>query len=237
MSDLATSGFMIALDLLMVAYTLWILALAGAGARLRLSLGAAALIWLGALHTILSRQALLPADLPGPAFLALVFAFVGALGAALWLSPVRKVVARAEGWHLLLPQGIRVFFGAGFLMMAATGQLPTTFGLLDGFTHVGAGFLGLLAAVNVAGAAASGKPCATRRARTLSWIANAFGLVDILVVASTLALVLLSELTPFHAMMYAVFLPAPIWLWLHVASIARLVRGGATPGSPVEVTA
>ncbi|MBK9219772.1 MAG: hypothetical protein IPL70_16070 [Uliginosibacterium sp.] len=38
----------------------------------------------------------------------------------------------------MLLQGIRVFFGATFLMQASE-VLPQTFGILDGFTHIGAG--------------------------------------------------------------------------------------------------
>ncbi|MCX7218879.1 MAG: hypothetical protein NTY70_08030, partial [Burkholderiales bacterium] len=58
-----------------------------------------------------------------------------------------------------------------------------------------------------------------------AWFANLFGLTDILIVASTLALILLPQIGPHHPMMYAVFLPAPLWLWFHLVSIWKLLRG------------
>ena len=117
----------------------------------------------------------------------------------------------------MLLQGVRVFFGAVFLMFASQGVLPATFGIIDGFTHIGAGFFGLIAAFSIA-SGINGK----RRA----WFANLFGLADILIVASSLALVLLPTIGPHHPMMYAVFLPAPLWLWFHLISIIRLVKEG-----------
>jgi hypothetical protein len=120
--------------------------------------------------------------------------------------------------QLLLLQGVRVWFGAGFLMQASMGVLPQAFGILDGLTHIGAGFFGLTAAFSWS----SNIPNAEKARR--AWFANLWGLIDILTVASTLALVLLPKIGPHHSMMYAVFLPAPIWLWFHVISIWKLMR-------------
>ena len=102
-----------------------------------------------------------------------------------------------------------MFFGGTFLMHASLGVLPQSFGFIDGFTHVGARFFVLIAAFSLA-AGVNG----ARRA----WFANLFGLADILIVASSLALVLLPQTGPHHPMMYAVFLPAPLWLWFHGVS-------------------
>lgn len=132
----------------------------------------------------------------------------------LLLTPMRSLLFSLDQKYLLLFQGIRVFFGASFLMQASTGNLPMLFGILDGWTHIGAGFFGLVAAFSVAI-----RDGGDRR----TWFANLFGLGDILVVASSLALILLPQLTPHHPMMYAVFLPAPLWLWFHVISTWKLV--------------
>jgi len=51
-----------------------------------------------------------------------------------------------------------------------------------------------------------------------------FGLLDILIVASTLSLVILPDMTPHGSMMYAVFLSAPLWLWFHLISIYQLLQ-------------
>ena len=111
-------------------------------------------------------------------------------------------------------------------MQASLGVLPTEFGIVDGLTHIGARFFGLIAAFSLA-AGVEG----ARRA----WFANIFGLMDILIVASSLALVLLPDIGPHHSMMYAVFLPAPLWLWFHIVSIWKLVRDRHT--RPLEALA
>jgi hypothetical protein len=216
MHDISPVWTMIGLDILMVTYTLWALSIDRPLGSKGLIVGASMLAWLVGLHWGLSNHALFPQDISGIAFLTVIFAAVGAVGALLLgIAPLRKLLLELDQRQLLLLQGIRVFFGAGFLMQASTGVLPQSFGILDGFTHIGAGFFGLIAAFSVA-AGVQG----ARRA----WFANLFGLADILVVASSLALVLLPQIGPHHSMMYAVFLPAPLWLWFHLISIWKLVR-------------
>lgn len=177
---------------------------------------AGALGWLWALHLALTTRAPFPA--PGLPFMALILAAVGGVGVVLALPPVRRVLAQLADASLLDLQSVRLLFGATFAIQGLTGALPTAFGLLDGATHLTAGAL----AVGAAAAArrSPGSPSATTRA----WAANLFGLADILVVATTLAFLLLPQITAHHPMMLAVFLPAPFWLWWHVLSLARLVR-------------
>jgi hypothetical protein len=216
---------MIGLDVLMIVYTLWVLSLYRPLGRQGLWIALSMLVWLGLLHWGLSGGLLFPPDISGPLFLAAVFAGVGTVGLLLFGPPaLRNLLLGLDQTQLLLAQGVRVFFGAAFLAQAATGVLPRTFGILDGITHIGAGFFGLVAAFSL-----DARLDGERRA----WFANLFGLADILVVASTLALILLPEIGPHHSMMYAVFLPAPIWLWLHLISIARLLGGHG----PVGLTA
>ena len=216
MSESASAGFMIGLNMVMVVYTLWVLSLGKSAIRLRIGIGAAMVTWLALLHLGLSTKSIFPADISGVVFLMIIFLFVGVVGVALFVfTPVRRLLLDLDQRQLLLLQGIRVFFGATFLMQASLGVLPTEFGIVDGFTHIGAGFFGLIAAFSLA-AGVEG----ARRA----WFANMFGLLDILVVASSLALVLLPDVGPHHSMMYAVFLPAPLWLWFHIVSIWKLVR-------------
>ena len=215
MSEFTSSWFAIFLDATMIIYTLWVISLGDAKGKLSLGFGVGMLAWLGALHLGLSTKSIFPADISGPAFLAIVFLAVGAVGALLLLvPPIRQALLALDQRQLLLMQGIRVLFGANFLMQASLGGLPQSFGILDGWTHIGAGFLGLVAAFTLATGSDG-----VRRA----WFANLFGVTDILVVASTLSLVLLPTLTPHHPMMYAVFLPAPLWLWFHLVSMWKLV--------------
>lgn len=216
---------MIGLDLLMIVYSLWALSTAGPLGRAGWGLGCGLFAWLALLHTGLARQAIFPDAIPGPVLLAIIVAAVGAVGAALLAIPsLRHLLLGLDQRQLLLLQGVRVFFGAGFLVQAGTGVLPQGFGILDGITHIGAGFFGLVAAF-------SWSIGADRTAR--AWFANLFGLADILIVASTLALVLLPQIGPHHSMMYAVFLPAPLWLWFHLISIWKLLpRRQAAAGHP-----
>lgn len=217
MSNISPVWTMLGLDVLMVFYTLWVLSIIKPVGKAGSVIGASLLTWLAILHAGLSHQSISPQDISGVAFLMVIFVAVGVVGVVLLLIPsVRHIVLGLDQRQLLLLQGIRVFFGAAFLMQASLGVLPQTFGIVDGFTHIGAGFFGLVAAFSVA-AGIQGE----RRA----WFANIFGLADILIVASSLAFVLLPQIGPHHSMMYAVFLPAPLWLWFHVVSIWKLVSG------------
>lgn len=215
MPDISPAWTMISLDILMVTYTLWVLSLNKPLGRLGGIIGASMLVWLAALHLGLSNQSIFPEQISGVAFLVVIFIAVGMVGAVLMLiTPLRHRLFDLDQRQLMLLQGIRVFFGATFLMQVSLGVLPQAFGILDGFTHIGAGFFGLVAAFSMA-AGVQGP----RRA----WFANIFGLVDILVVASSLALILLPQIGPRHSMMYAVFLPAPLWFWFHLISIWKLI--------------
>jgi hypothetical protein len=214
----STAIAMIALNLIMITYTLWCVTTSRARppARHVVAMGCVLVAWLGALHLGLSNEAIFPHAIGGAAFLAITFAAVGAVGALLFIPPaVRAIVLGLDQPQLQLLQGIRVFYGAMFLAQAGMGVLPLGFGILDGFTHVAAGFFGLVAAFSLSSGADG-----PRRA----WFANVFGLADILLVASSIALVLLRDIGPHHAMMYAVFLPAPLWFWFHVVSILKLVK-------------
>jgi hypothetical protein len=195
MPEITSTGFAIGLDLAMIIYTLWVISLGKGNGKLPVDIGIWMLAWLAFLHLGLSTKSIFPADISGIAFLALVFVAVGAVGAMLLLVPqIRERLLALDQQQLMLMQGIRVFFGANFLMMASLGSLPKTFGILDGWTHIAAGFLGLIAAFALARGADG-----IRRA----WFANIFGLADILIVASTLSLILLPTITPYHTMMYA----------------------------------
>ncbi len=214
MSFITSPLFMIGLDILMITYTLWVLSLSNNN-KFHYGIGAGLLAWLLMLNFGLSSQSIFPETISGVAFLAVIVAAVGVVGMILLGVPIiRKILVNLTQQQLLLLQGIRVFFGATFLMHASVGGMPLIFGVIDGWSHITAGFLGLVAAFSFAT-----KTDATRRA----WFANIFGLTDILVVASTLSLLILQDITPHGVMMYAVFLPAPLWLWFHLISIYKLV--------------
>ena len=215
MSLIFSSWFMIGLDLLMIIYTLWVLSLSNNN-RFHYGIGAILLAWLAILHLGLSSKSIFPEDISGVAFLLIIFAAVGFVGVLLLTVPfMKKLLLSLSQQQLLMMQGIRVFFGASFLMQASLGNMPLAFGIIDGWSHVAAGFFGLVAAFSMA---------INIDAAKRAWFANIFGLLDILVVASTLSLLILQEITPHGSMMYAVFLPAPLWLWFHLISIWKLIK-------------
>jgi hypothetical protein len=216
MSNISSAAIMMGLDVLMMIYTLWALALFKPIGKIGIAITVSMLLWLGALHYGLSNESLFAKDISGVAFLLLIFTGVGIVGTVLmFIPPIRRLLLGLDQRQLLLLQGVRVFFGATFLMQASTGVLPLGFGIVDGYTHIGAGFFGLIAAFSLA---------AGVQGRRRAWFANIFGHADILIVASSLALILLPQIGPHHSMMYAVFLPAPLWLWFHLVSIWKLLR-------------
>lgn len=216
MSLFTSAPFAIFLDLMMIFYTLWVISLGDKNGKLPIGIGLGMLAWLGLLHFGLSTNSLFPEDISSIAFLIIIFIAVGAVGALLLLvPPIKSKLMALTQKQLLLLQGVRVFFGANFLMQASLGGLPQTFGILDGWTHIAAGFLGLIAAFTLS-TDADGE----RRA----WFANIFGVTDILLVASTIALVLLPTIKPHHPIMYALFFPGALWLWFHLVSMWKLIN-------------
>lgn len=214
MIDLFGTPAMLALDALMVIYTVWVLSLNRTTDKHGL-IAAGMFGWMTVLYAAFSTESIFPTDISGAAFYAVILVAVGAVGALLLgIRPMRDYLMRLEQRQLMMFQGIRIYFGAMFLIQGGLGILPAAFGLIDGLTHISAGFFGLIAAFAVASNAES---------RRRVWFANVFGLVDILVVATSLAFVLLEDIGPHHPMMYAVFLPAPLWLWAHVVSIYKLL--------------
>ncbi len=202
------------LDAAMLIYTLVVFMRGGMRRQTAVVVGVVGAIWLVLLRMLLSKDEPFPEDISGLSFFTLVLIGVGLFGAAL-LGPraLRTSLVKMDQTWLLAPQGIRVFFGATFLLWADDDILPKTFGAIDGLTHITAGILGLAAAQAIH---------ANRDSKRLAWVANVFGLGDILIVASSIAFVLLDDIGPHHPMMYAVFAPAPVWFWLHVVSIYRL---------------
>ncbi len=219
---------MIGLDLVALGWSLAIARRAGASRRgvsaVALGLGG----WLVLVDQVMTRG-LIPAQLEPTTFLTGVAVVVMMVGALFLVPPVRASVARLSQVDLLRLQGVRVAFGATFFVQAMVGELPQTFGLIDGATHAVAGGLGLVAAAVVARAP---------NARGLAWLANLFGLLDIVVVLGSLSFVLLPEISSRHPMMYAVVGPAPFWAWWHLLSIAKLRgRGGSSATRVVTAVA
>ena len=140
MSSITSNWFMVGLDLLMITYTLWVLSLSNNN-KFHYGIGGGLCIWLVLLYLGLSTNSLFPEDISGIMFLIIIFAVAGVVGLLILAVPaVKTIVLGLNQQQLLLMQGIRVFFGASFLMQASLGNMPLVFGIVDGWTHIAAGF-------------------------------------------------------------------------------------------------
>ena len=124
MSLISSNWFMVGLDLLMITYTLWVHSLSNNN-KFHYGIGGGLLAWLTLLHFGLSTKSIFSEDISGILFLIIIFGAVGLVGLFLLTIPrVKGVVLGLNQQQLLLMQGIRVFFGASFLMQASVGNMP-----------------------------------------------------------------------------------------------------------------
>lgn len=213
-----TTTYIVLAELLLSASIVQMFRLSGASTRLSIGLGATMLAWIAALAVGIPAGWFLPEQVSHAGMYAIILAGAGGLaGAILAIPAVRSHLLAMPPELLLFPQTLRVLLGAGFLIEAALGVLPTTFGIMDGMTHVTAGFLAMSAALGLA--------LWQRRFRRGVWIATIFGVADILAVATGIAFVLIDEISTRHNMMIAVFFVAPILLALHAASVWQMLAG------------
>ena len=217
-----TTAYVIAFDLVLTGFLVEVLRRSGATRRLQIGVGFVSAAWIGALAVLIHDEMLYPESISPIAFFATILGAVGAFTAIGILTPVGRALAKAPQELLMLPQGLRVFFGAGFLIEGVLGVLPQGFAIADGITHITAAFLCLKAAVLVQAKAAEHGEL---------WTANLFGLIDIVVVASGLALFLLGEVGPHHNVMLAALFAAPVFINLHLVSLWKLVADREADGA------
>jgi len=107
-----------------------------------------------------------------------------------------------------------MFFGAGFIVEAAFGIIPINYGVADGLLHITTAFLSVTLAVYIA------RQCHCKKSIIL---VNIFGLFDIVVVAAGIAFVIIGEIGSEHNVFLAVFFAAPIFIWLHLISLYKIL--------------
>ena len=183
--------------------------------QLRTGVGVTFILWNVFLIWRLSAGQLFSPDISPVIFAISLFGFVGVVCAvALSIPSLRETLASVDYDSLLIPQGMRMFFGAGFLIEGVLTQLPQTFSILDGLFHITSAFLALK----------SGLLWAQRKDNKGEiWFANLFGLIDIIIVALGIPFSLLAQVGPNHNMMYAAFFAAPLFVLFHVFSLAKLM--------------
>lgn len=113
-------------------------------------------------------------------------------------------------------QGLRVFVASGFLMEGVLNVIPAWFSIMDGFLHVTSGFIALIAAVALVKNQTN--------TNQLLWLANIIGLLDIVIIVTSISLVVWKDLGAFHNMQYVVFYTGVLLLWFHFVSISKLLK-------------
>ncbi|MEL6110959.1 MAG: hypothetical protein AAFU85_33550 [Planctomycetota bacterium] len=209
-----TTAYVILFDLVLLGFLVEVLRRAGASGKLRAGVAIGLAAWIGLLAFLIPNESLYPNDISPVAFFVSIVLGVGAFSAIGLLTPIGRTLAKSGQETLLLPQGLRVFFGAGFLIEGGLGIMPQSFAILDGITHITAAFLCMKAAVLIQNK--------TSKHGEL-WTANLFGLTDIVVVACGLSFFLLGEVGPNHNVMLAALFAAPVFINLHFVSLWKLV--------------
>ena len=196
-------------------FVLEILRRAKGSSQLRAGTGLTFLLWNAFLIWRLSSGELFSANISPFTFAISLFGFVGIVCAVAFIIPsMRNTLASIDYDSLMIPQGMRMFFGAGFLIEGVLGQLPHGFSILDGLFHITSAFLALK----------SGLLWAQNKNNIGEiWFANLFGLIDIVIVALGIPFSLLAQVGPNHNMMYAAFFAAPLFVLFHVFSLAKLM--------------
>ena len=209
-----TTTYLILLDLVLVGFLVEVLRRAGASGKLRWGMATASAVWIALLAVLLQSESLYPHTVSPAVFFASILLVVGLFTVVGLLTPIGRVLASSTQSILMLPQGLRVFFGAGFLVEGVLGIMPPSFAIADGITHITAAFLCMKAAVLIQSNSAK---------HSELWTANLFGLIDIVVVAGGLSFVLLGLVGPHHNVMLAALFAAPVFINLHLISLWKLV--------------
>lgn len=210
-----TTLWVMFINLLFSIVTLWLFKLGKASNRMLIAVG---LLFAGSIaffHWGFGGQQFLSEDLSGGRFYLIILGAASAIFALLFFS-ASDIFNRLSQVHLQLAQGLRVFVGAGFLLEGVLLVIPGWFSIMDGFFHITSGFLALIAALAFIQQSV--------HSRTLLWLANLVGLLDILVIITSICFLVWEDLGPHHNMNYVIFGVGPILLWLHFNSIKKLVQ-------------
>lgn len=214
-----TTMYVIIGNLVLSGFTIETLRRGGIPGGLKKIVATSLLLWQGFLLWRLSSGNLFVNDISSITFCLTLFGFVCLVcGAVFLVKPLRHALLKLPYESLLLPQGLRVFFGAGFLVEGVLGQLPKGFSIADGIFHILSAFLALKSGLLY-----------PQKKDNLGevWFANLFGLTDIVIVALGIPFALIAQVGPNHNMMYAAFFAAPIFVAFHFISLLKLLGIGA----------
>ena len=195
--------------------TFWLLKRGNASGTVKSIFLLGSLVWIALIYWVTAQKMFFPVHLSGTTF------YVFTLGAASLVllfflkSPLKKIFDNIRQEDIQWVQGMRVFVATGFLMEGVVGVIPGWFSIMDGYLHVTSGFLALISAIAVLKN--------TQSARGLLWAANLIGLVDIVIIVTSINLAVWHNIGPFHNMQTVVFYTGVLLLWFHLVSISKLL--------------
>jgi len=213
---LATTYWVIGINLLFLFATLWLLKSGRANMATKWIFGVTSIAWIFFIHFVFSNRILIPKDISGEAFYAFTLSSATLVLALFYISPLKKVFDNISQENIQIVQGLRVFVASGFLMEGVLQVIPAWFSIMDGFLHVSSGFLALLASIAVVKNQTS--------KNQLVWLANIVGVLDIVIIVSSISFVVWNDLGAFHNMQYVVFYTGVLLLWFHFISISKLLK-------------
>lgn len=213
---LATTYWVIGVNIIFLFATLWLLKIGRATQTTKWIFGLISIAWITFIHFVFSNKLLIPIDVSGGAFYALTLTSATLVLTVFYFSPLKKIFDNIPQEYIQIVQGLRVFVASGFLMEGVLQIIPAWFSIMDGFLHVSSGFLALIAAIAVAKN--------QRSKNQLLWLANIVGVLDIVIIVTSISLVVWEDLGAFHNMQYVVFYTGVLLLWFHFLSISKLIK-------------
>jgi len=211
-----TTLWVIGVNIIFLIATLRLLRKGSATISTKWIFGVVSVIWIAAIHYILSNKLIIPPDISGLSFYIFTLIAATSVISIFYFTSVNKAFKNIRQEDIQWVQGLRVFVASGFLMEGVLNVIPGWFSIMDGFLHVTSGFLALIAAIAVLKNSSSKK--------SLLWLANIVGVADIVIIVTSINLLVWDEIGPFHNMQYVVFYTGALLLWLHFVSISKLLK-------------
>jgi len=210
-----TTYYILALNGILVLALLLLLKIGKASKSTISITGLVLFLYIAFEHWGIGGQNIFAENISGTTFFVIILG--GAvLGNGLLYLTLRKPFFNLSQEHLQMTQGLRIFVSAGFFTEAALGIIPLGFGIMDGFMHAVSAFLALIAAtLYVKNSVYKNK---------VLWMANIVGVLDILVIVTSICFFVWKDIGPNHNMQYVVFFGGVIFLWIHYVSIFKLLK-------------
>ena len=211
----ATTYWVLLVSVIAAVATIWLYKMGGADKKTQTIVGLIFAVFIGFIHWGFGGENFLDKNIPASMFYAIILGSVIVVLLLLHFTS-RQYFFKLPQDYIQVVQGLRVFIGAGFLMEGVVGVIPGWFSIMDGYTHIASGFFALVAAI------AFIKELSFKT--QLLWLANIIGILDILIIVTSICFVVWADIGPHHNMNYVVFVGGPILLWLHYVSVSKLIR-------------